>query len=171
MKGQLTLIDGSPEMLGTIVKTHMIGKTESDFQNYVLGYLVTLMYQNVDSRKKLEYLLTSETWDEKCEKTVDLLLELGYKYGRDDMQCLLNAYYGRAFLLQSEIEETYSLIEKSSCMFIKPSETTLEHQSETYELKKYFKNNVEILNVQGNHQSMLENPEMIQILNDINGKI
>lgn len=170
MKGHLTIIDGTPEMLGTIVKTHMIGKTQSDFQNYVLGYLVTLMYQNVDSRKKLGYLLTTETWDEKCEKTVDLLLDLGYKYGRDDMKCLLNAYYGRAFLL-SEMEESYSLIEKSTCVFIKPSETTLEHQSETYELKKYFKNKIDVFNVQGNHQSMIDNPEVIRILNDINEKI
>lgn len=165
LNGHVTIIDGSPEMLSSIVRTHKIGKSETDFQNYILGYLVTVLYQNVD-RSKLEYLLKTETWDEKCEKTINLCMDIGYKYGRDDLNCFLNAYYGRASILAA-MKEDYEIIENTNCTFIRPSEAMIEHESECYELKNYFKNNIEVYCVQGNHQTMLENPEIVQIINRI----
>lgn len=157
-------------MLGTIVQTQTKGKTEAEFQNYLLGYLVTLLIQNVD-RSKLAYLLKTETWNEKCEKTIDLCLDCGYKYGRDDLRCLLNAYYRRVSLLSHQNLEEYRLISDFSCSFIKPSDLILEHENESYELQNYFKNTINVFYVQGNHQSMIANPEIVQILNDINDKI
>lgn len=162
----MTLIDGSPEMLRTLSENNRKSGGEIELQNYVLAYIVSLIYQNVD-RSKFAYLLEEISWDEKCNRTLNLALELGYQYSPEDLKHTINACYSRALLISSITKDHFGTVKNSKCLFLRPTEVTLEHPNPSYDLSDYFEQPVDVAYVEGNHQTMICSPKMIEILNNI----
>lgn len=163
-KGRVTVIDGSPEMFETILKNQRLGHDE--LQDFVLCYIVSIFYQNVE-RSKFSCFLLEKTWEAKCNKTVELILELGYQYSKEDLYHCLNACYSRAMIMSGIPKGSLGFIRNSKCLFIRPTEETLKHENETYDMKDYFEQNVDVTHIEGNHQSIISNLQMVKILNQI----
>lgn len=166
-KGRVTVIDGSVAMFRDIISSRGIDQTEEQLQDYVLSYLVSISYQNVD-RSKFTYLLDEKTWEAKCNKTIDLVLEKGHQYSREDLKHCFNACYNRTRIMRNG--DKLGFVKHSKCLFIRPSERTFEHEKETYELEDNFEEKIEVAQFEGNHQTILSNPKMAEIINIINDK-
>jgi hypothetical protein len=169
MKGRVTVIDGSATMFRGIMGSQGKNQSEEELQNYVLAYLVSIFYQNVD-RSKLAYLTEEQTWDGKCNKTLDLVLELGYQYSKEDLKHCFNACYNRAHIMATITDGTLGYVKDSRCLFVKPTEVTYDHENESYDMENYFKEKVEVAHVEGNHQTIISNPKMAEILKNVHDK-
>lgn len=170
MKGRVTVIDGSAAMFRGIVNSQRNRQTEEDLQNYVLAYLVAVFYQNVD-RSKFAYLMEEKSWEGKCEKTLDLVLELGYQYSKEDLRHCFNACYNRAQIMSTITDGSLGYVKHSKCLFVRPTEVTFEHENESYDMELYFKEKVEVAHVEGNHQTIISNPKMVEILKNVHDKL
>lgn len=169
MKGRVTVIDGSPAMFRGMMDNQGRNQSEEDLQNYVLAYLVSVFSQNVD-RSKLAYLTEEKTFQGKCNKTLDLVLELGYPYSKEDLKHCFNACYNRAQIMATITDGTLGRVKHSRCLFVRPTEVTFEHENESYDMEKYFEEKVEVATVEGNHQTIISNPKMAEILKNVHDK-
>lgn len=169
IKGRVTVIDGSVKMFRGIMNSQGKDQTEEELQNYVLAYLVSLFYQNVD-RSKLAYLLEEKSWDGKCNKTLDFVLSLGYQYSKEDLRHCFNACYNRAHIMATITDGSLGYIKNSKCLFVRPTEVTYEHENESYDMIDYFEQNVDVAHVEGNHQTIISNPKMAEILKNVHFK-
>lgn len=169
MKGRVSVIDGSAVMFRSIMDSQGISQSEEELQNYVLAYLVSVFYQNVE-RSKFKYLSEEKDWDGKCNKTLDLVLELGYQYSKDDLRHCFNACYNRGLIMANTNEGTLGYVNLSNCLFVRPTVPTYDCKNECYDMESYFKEKVEVVYVEGNHQTVVSNPELADILMKIHDK-
>lgn len=164
----ITNIDGAPDILSAAVKLQAENKTENEFYDYILNYSLIMIYQSVD-KGMLELIIAEETWERKLEKFLELA-SAQETFSINYLRLIMNALVNRARSMMYETE-TLGYLDKTKCTLIKPTEELVLNSSENYDLNKYFEQDVEVINLEGNHQSVLDNPKLISVLNDVHSKI
>ncbi|KAL7036629.1 hypothetical protein ACKWTF_008882 [Chironomus riparius] len=167
-KGHISNIDGSPVVLNTVTRIQCQRRTEGEFNDYILTYISSLIDQNID-KNLFKVFANYETWDEKLEKFLEIT-SYQHLYTKDVFRSVVNAFRNRINSVIYEIEDL-GYLQSTKCTLFKPSDDFAPLESENLELEKYFKQSIDVFKLEGNHQSIIENPKLVTILNDIHKKI
>lgn len=168
MNGRVLLMDGSPVYLKRMSEAMI--KTTSKKEN-MEDVLIILVYFNMcggDRTYKFTMQLQEcRSWSQK----MDLL----YRHLPEAIKCAYSSDYlydvmcGMANRLKSVINinfESEIVKLKSPVMLVRPKQASFTDIPHDYDLSKYTEHPVEVRYVQGNHLTMLDGNEIIEIIDD-----
>lgn len=111
----------------------------------------------------MQNVLNQPTWPEKVNKLAEFSQEAKV-YTKEYLKLMLNALVNRIKLILNT-DTKISSISNSTAILIRPTIASVSNISEDYELSENFKVKLDVLRLEGNHFSILENPILIETLN------
>lgn len=168
MKGHILLIDGSPLWLKQLGYAHIGGTQQvSDemVQVMLLMVIVNMVFPDDSPEEIIASLADFATWPEKVNHLVNLGLKSNLKYSEDYLRKMVSSLYSRLRLVfDFDINAVPKV--KSSITLVRPTEVAVVDIDEDYELSKYTEGTVQLKFIEGNHGTMLDNPQLADIIND-----
>jgi fatty acid synthase, animal type len=138
-------------------------QTEENVPNLLSAHICTNFFSTVDENF-IKKLWTLKTWQEKVELMTSVEQNL---YGKEYLKLMATALINRikfVFGIDAKVTSTLSC----TSTLIRPSKNTISNIDEAYNLDENFKKKVEVTYLEGNHFSILENPDLINLLHKIN---
>lgn len=169
MKGHILLIDGSPHWLkqlgyGHIGGTQKVG--EEVIQMMLLTTIINIVYPEDNPEDLIASMVDFPSWPDKVNHLVAYGLEINLKYSEEYLRNMVYSMYSRLRLVfDFDINAVAKL--KSSITLVRPTEVAVVDIDEDYELSKYTDGSIQLKFIEGNHSTMLDNPELAQIINDV----
>lgn len=168
LKGQIISLDGSILLIKNFVKSSMRGHEISDenLQDLILKNFAFELLPDVQRDVLLTVMKDAKTWDEKLNNFIGVIRndDYSHEYLRTIGRGMFNRF---KFVLKSDTDaEIHSKIQ-SNIKLYKPSIALVAGIQDDYQLPKYTNGKVEIEYLDGNHFTILENAELINILNGI----
>lgn len=168
MKGQVVLIDGAPAFL----KKLAIGQLSADYTDeHIQIILVTGIIRVIFPEENPEDLYNKiamiPTWELRVDKLVELSADQNL-YSVEYLRQMTEALYNRIRVTMHYGEDSTIKKMQSSITLIRPTEVSVVDIDEDYELCKYTTGVVNLKFIEGNHISILDNPKLPLILNELN---
>ena len=165
MHGKVVLIDGAPAQLKKLAIEQMGGDMSDNAVQIILlmGILRTIFPDdNVDITNILK---ECSTWDTRIDKVVELSREQNI-YSENYVRTMTNACFNRIkAILDTELDTDNKL--KAQVTLIRPTEVSIADIEEDYALSKHTISPVHLKFIEGNHITMLDNPKLPQIINEL----
>lgn len=167
--GRIVLIDGAPAFLKKLVVDQM---PTSDIEEGVQAVLINGLLRIVFPEEKIDALNIMRehpTW----EKRVDKMVELGkdqYLYSIDYLRTMAYCLYSRIKMVISYKTDTRQSL-RAPITLVRPNEISIVDIDEDYGLQKLTRGEVVVKFVSGNHLTMIENPKLPLIINELNPEL
>lgn len=165
MRGQIVLIDGAPAFLKKLVVDQMPdAHSEEAVQSVLISGILRTIYpeENIDV---LQILTNYPTWELRLEKLLHMSTDQ-YLYTTEYLRKMANCLYQRIkMVIDFKSDPTHIL--KSPITLVRPTEISIVDVEEDYGLHKLCNGNTNVKYVEGNHLTMLENPKLIQMINEL----
>lgn len=168
MKGHIMLIDGSPLWLKQLSYAHIGTQQISDeaAQGLLLVGIVNLVLPDDNPEEIIASLAHIPTWSEKVDHLVAYGAKNNIKYSDEYLRKMVISLFNRLRLIfDFDINAVKKV--KSSITLVRPTEVAVVDIDEDYELSKLTEGTVQLRFIEGNHASMLDNPQLAQIINDV----
>lgn len=159
--GKLILIDGSPEFIKKLMIKYFGEVTDENMSTMIISFIL-LQLAPGEKQEDIIKKLTNLPSDEKY-KILKEYVEKHSKYSADYMVNLTNGMMNRL-----KIAYNYQFTEKlkSPILLIRPKDISLTDVAEDYDLAKMTSGKVDVKFVEGNHTTILDNLELVQMVND-----
>jgi fatty acid synthase len=166
MNGHVVLIDGAPKFLKKLtVEQKLFDFSDASIQSVTLMFLIQILFPD-DTGALFEHILTIASWEDKVTKLMEFSKDQNI-YTEEYVRNMLDSLVARIKLvLQFEVDDMPTL-ENTSITLIRPSEVSLTDIDEDYGLGQHTKQKVNLKFVSGNHMTMLDNPKLIEMLNEL----
>ena len=165
MEGYVLIIDGSPDFLHKLAVDQMAENASDEIvQQIMLTGIVQLIFpgENID----VQAIFTEcATWDSRIDK----ILEYGkdhMSYSPDYLRSMANAIFNRIKITMNLDIKNFTPI-NASITLIRPNELSVVNIDEDYGLAKYTKGKISLKFIEGNHITVLENPKLPQLINEV----
>ena len=113
-----------------------------------------------------ELIKECQSWDEKIDKVLEKTKDHKL-YSQKYLRNIIKALYNRLkVVLQYDLDTIVQI--KSPITLIRPTEVSIVDIEEDYSINKYTTGPVSLKFIEGNHMTMLDNPKLIQIINELN---
>jgi fatty acid synthase, animal type len=165
MSGHVILIDGAPEFLKKLA-VKQVGENYNDksLQLILLAEIIRAIIPG-DNVGILNTIKECSTWQSRVEKIVQLTKERSVLSEKCVRQ-LINSVFNRINIsLDIDLEKITPI--KSPITLIRPTEVSVIKIDEDYGLRKCTEGRVSLKVIEGNHMTMLENPKLIEIINEM----
>ncbi|ERL87904.1 hypothetical protein D910_05292 [Dendroctonus ponderosae] len=162
--GTLVMIDSSPDYLKGVAKTVEL-EVDDKFQVTLLVHLMSMKVSYDLIAKHLEALLKLNTFEERigmCQQIVGKTNEKSQKYHRE----FALSIYTRAKAIV-KWEPDFQL--KSQVALVKPTLANVEMADEDYGLSQHCEKPVQVRVFEGNHASILENANVVDMVRECFG--
>lgn len=160
--GMITFIDGSPALLKAIAMGNSKSISDEEIQQRVLAISFAAIHSKADESFVKE-CFCQPTWSGKVEKAATSP-EIQRNYSKEYLTMILNAIFNRTkIILKSDLKVCST--SRTKATLIRPTTASVVNISENYDLDVNFKDKVEVKYLEGNHFSILENPELVENLN------
>ncbi|XP_011313294.1 fatty acid synthase [Fopius arisanus] len=162
--GKLILIDGAPLYMKSIKDQHLRADNDEELQtNVLIGMADAALSEG--SIALLADLKKCKSWDEKLnvfmERTQTDTLEISVEQRRNICTCI----YNRLLALDHyDISSDAPL--KSPITLLKPTQEALKNLPVDYDLRKVTREKVLCRILEGNHLTIIDNPEVTDIINN-----
>jgi fatty acid synthase, animal type len=113
----------------------------------------------------LEIMKKNPTWESRLEKVVEMAFDQ-YLYSQEYLRAMANCLYARIKMV-IKYKSDYTQILKSPITLVRPTEISIVDVEEDYGIHKLTNSNTNVKYVEGNHLTMLENPKLIHIINEL----
>ena len=164
-KGRLLLIDGSPLFVKSIVEFHgNSDKFEEYAENFVIAKIIALEYSEKNENVARAVFLHSN-WEDK-------ITELS-KY-RDEAQDYSEGFYRKSItalknrvkiLMKIDLNDI-KILGSTSISLFRSSQTPMQIMAEDYGLSRYSSQKINVRSVEGDHSTILDNPELAKLINE-----
>lgn len=164
-RGQLMLIDGAPHFLTKLTRLHLENQMEeNDLYNMLFCSIVNQIFPEETKDSIGLVFATLPTLKEKMDKFMEYVAKQDL-YSALYSEQIVHAMYRR---IRMAANFDLDAIEKinSPIMLVRPSEVSLQDIDEDYCLSKCTKGKVTVKAIAGNHTTMLDNPMLVQFIND-----
>lgn len=161
--GSVTFVDGSPEFLYKLANTTIEDKSDENIQSMVILPCIRLLFPD-EFEEVAKKVFSENSWETRLETFV----EIGAKrsqYSAEYGIKMLKAIVKRVKMSLKANEIEFEKIQNSSVQLIKPTNSSVADVAEDHGLGKYFSQEVVINIIEGDHASILKNPEFVRILN------
>lgn len=167
MKGSVLLIDGSPTFLKKLAFGQMTSNyTDESMQIFLIASIIRLIFPDEQSDDLYQRISAIPTWELKIEKLVELSKEQNL-YSEDYVRKMTYGLYNRVKITMEVNTEDVKPI-KSPITLVRPTEVSVVDIDEDYELYKWTEGGVNLKFIEGNHITILDNPKLVQIINEQN---
>lgn len=117
--------------------------------------------ENIDIKE----IMKNPTWESRIEKLLDLLADQ-HLYSTDYLRKMANCLFQRIKMVIDYKSDSKYLL-RSPITLVRPTEISIVDVEEDYDLHKLTNGTTNVKYVEGNHFTMLENPKLIQIINEL----
>lgn len=169
--GHIILIDGSPHHIHRLVDGVRRTIQSGDQENDLIMIIVAYFCRTHDIANKLT---SCNNLSAKIELVSDFILtECKINYSKQYLCKMIGALLNRLKLVMNfdfEKDEMAGILDaplKASITLVKPTQASCTDIAEDYHLNKFTEQSVNIKYLDGNHLTVLENTELINILNEI----
>lgn len=169
MKGHILLIDGSPLWLKQLCYAHVGGPqhvSDEVIQAMLLMAIVNIVLVDENPEEIISTFVDFPTWEEKVNHLVAYGAKSNLKYSAEYLRKMVYTMYSRLRLVFDFDINAVSKV-KSSITLVRPTEVAVVDIEEDYDLSKCTEGTVQLKFIDGNHASMLDNPQLAQIINDV----
>lgn len=167
--GVITFLDGAPTLIRALASDHYKNSNdEASIQNSVIIYIFSNVFGTVDDNF-VNKVSSLGTWNEK----VDLILEftnMQKQYGKEYLRSILNALVNRVKIIMTT-DVKISSLKSTLATLVRPTIASVKNISENYDLDVNFKEKVDVMYLEGNHFSLLENPLLLETLNNVHSTL
>lgn len=169
MKGYVVLIDGAPTFLKQLSYGHIgaqMNITDEMIQHMLIINILKNGFPEDSHDEIISALAENNTWTDKINCLVQFSSKLNLEYSENYLHNLVSSLFNRLKMVFDFDADNMKKI-KSSITLIRPTEVAVVDIDEDYELSKYTEGSVDLKFVEGNHATMLDNPRLAQIINDV----
>lgn len=166
--GRITFIDGAPALLKAIVSEYIKEQNDEAVQQGALLAIFSVISKASDD-KFIAKCFKAPTWDEKVValSSNEEALRL---YGKEYLALMIHAIFNRIkIVLKSDVKICSA--KRTVGTLIRPTTASVNSISESYDLDVNFEEKLDVKYLEGNHFSILENPELVDNLNDLHSMI
>lgn len=162
-------IDGSPTLLKKMIQNFVKSKavTDETIQLELISHMMQAVFpeENLDSmRQKMEHLAG---WEMKLNKLIEIIKWSQLDIQVDYFTTICDGIYNRTIAAHHSQTENVVKI-KSPIVLVRPTDAIVSDIDEDYELQRYTEGLVTLKFIDGNHQSILENSKLVDIINEMN---
>ncbi|XP_053695707.1 fatty acid synthase-like [Sabethes cyaneus] len=161
MSGKLLLLDGAPKFM-KFLSLQQMGDTPEKIQKKLMALIVSFALPN-ESVEKLLSIMKAPTFEEQTEKLIELAKGQTV-YSAEYTRKMTKALYKRirmAALLNLDAGRPLNV----PITLIRPSAASYLDIENDYGLSEYTSGPVAVRTIEGSHMSMVENPELVEIIN------
>lgn len=162
MKGKLILIDGAPDFLKKIIILLNQNRPELTDQN-VREIFVTVM-KPITTYAKLNIENPVQNWDQYSKGFIEIVAKT-YEYTEGYVREIFDSVLTRIKVMMNGVKVTETSLE-SNILLIRPTQSVTVMEEKDYALSNYTKGEVTVKFLDGDHSTLLENPELVTIIND-----
>lgn len=168
-KGNLIVIDGSPNFLKTqankYIPAHFV---DDDIQNLLLINACNKLY-GTKSDKIKENIMKQTSWESKLNQFEASFLATQKDLQYDQSRSTLEAIFYRIKITLTTDKLQFPVLQKTPLILVKPSISNIAIESD-YGLKKYSRDEIRIETIDGDHLSIIESNELIDIVSSCASK-
>lgn len=167
MKGHIMLIDGSPLWLKQLSYAHIGTQQVSDeaAQALLLVGIINNLLPDDNPEEIIASMADFPTWSAKVDHLVAYGAKNNIKYSEEYLRKMVNSLFSRLRLtFDFDINAVHKV--KSSITLVRPTEVAVVDIDEDYELSKLTEGSVQLKFIEGNHSTMLDNPQLANLIND-----
>lgn len=140
--------------------------TDEKIQLEMISHIMQAVFpeENLDNiRQKMEQL---KTWESKLDKLMEIIKWSQLEIETEFFTTLCNGLYNRTMAAHHSQTENFVKI-KAPIVLVRPTDAVVADIDEDYELQRYTDGLVTLKFIDGNHQSILENPKLVEIINEM----
>lgn len=165
LRGQIVLVDGAPTFLKKLVVDQMPTMNSDEGVQIVLisGIMRTVFPE--EKIDVMQVMKNNPTWEARVEKVIEMATEQ-YLYSNDYLRTMANCLFQRIKMVIDYKNEANQTL-KSPITLVRPTEISIVDVEEDYGIHKLTNGTTSVKYVEGNHLTMLENPKLIQIINEL----
>lgn len=167
--GRVLLIDGSPQMMKKLACQITQGHVSEDHLEAGILTLSLGALTLQDKRTYLEAILKAGQWDAKVEKFIELTRN-DHPYSDEYSRTMLNCLLERVRITIHQDLSTTARI-KGDIMLIRPTEISVQDIEEDYGVPACTEGNLKLKFLDGNHFTIMDNPELPMIINQFDPAI
>lgn len=165
--GHLVMIDGSPQFVKQLAENLLSDVIEDDdkIKQRVSAMSIKALEPTM-TENKIKEILSEDSFEMQFKKFKELSgtnFEYSLSYIKDFNEGLFN----RSKITLDLNENSLPSLHKTPISLLKSTESSLVNISEDYELRKFSSFDIDIHSIEGNHQTMLKNAEIVSLLNKI----
>ncbi|XP_018572598.1 fatty acid synthase-like [Anoplophora glabripennis] len=158
----IIIIDGSP-LLQKQMLLNLEIETDRIFETAVLCHLLSFYMTIEEVGKHKEKIFKCDTWDDRVDLGIEIIKH-NTTHEANYQRLVANRIYTRAKALMTYTPSYTKL--KSRVKLLKPSQAIVTGLPEDYGLSEYFETPIEVLTVNGNHVTILENEIVAATINE-----
>lgn len=162
--GHITFIDGAPLLVKTLAQERYKINTDEAIQNSVIAHIFQNVFSNIDD-DFVKDVFTQPTWNDKIERIIEFA-DSQKLYGKEYLKLMMHALVNRIkIILNTDIK--ICNVDSSTSTLIRPTTPSVANISENYDLDVNFKRKVDVIYLEGNHFTVLENPLLLEKLHEL----
>lgn len=164
-EGKIVFVDGSPQSAAYMGRGLFDADSYETIENNLLFTIIGHYVQPDDIEKVKEILSTSQNYDEKVEKLFEILPVDKHRY-RPHFPTYVRSAIMRSYALK--LFQTPRKSVRAECMFCKAANSHIPANAlpEDYGLSDFLQKPLKVVSFDGNHVTVLENPELAKCINE-----
>ena len=162
-KGSVTIIDGSPQFIHKVANQIVPENTDENIQSVILLTCIRLLFPK-EYHEIAENVFANSAWESRLKCFTDVAKERS-QYSAEYGSRMLTALINRLKISIDADKLSLPKLSETSINLIRPTESSTSNFDEDYGLGKYCSQEVKVNVIEGNHASMLSNPELTNLLN------
>jgi fatty acid synthase len=165
-RGQIILIDGSPEFCAKFATHSYKDESLKNFEYYIAKIVYDILKPYNDFKIPPPDINNFDNWMKMTREIItsasieNELLALHFKYIVD----ITTSYKNRLNITLNLKSEEFDVLETTNVSLIKASVTTVSEISDDYGLSAFSSQNVSVKSLSGDHLTVLQNPELFEII-------
>lgn len=165
--GRITFIDGAPLFLMALAAQFSKVQTDEALHHLVLANIFSTL--STQDEKFINECFSQPTWEEKVKLTTSSIDALKL-YRKEYLELMMHALLNRMkIVLKTDIKVCST--KRTDATLIRPTTASVADISESYDLDVNFKEKVDVKYLEGNHFSILENPNLVDYLNNLHSTL
>lgn len=165
--GNLVMIDGSPQFVKKLAENLLSDVMQDDEKiRERISIMSIKALEPTMSENAIKEILSLGTFKEQFEKFKDIS-KTNFNYSQNYIQEFNEGMFNRSKIALEVNENSLPSLHRTPISLLKSTESSLVNISDDYELKKFSSQNINVHEIVGNHQSMLGNLELVEVLNKI----
>lgn len=163
-KGSVTIIDGSPQFIHKVSSQAVPDNTDENIQSIILLTCVRLLFPD-DFHDLAKKIFENKTWDTRLHTFVEIA-QARSQYSEVYGSKMLSALINRLKISLDADKIVLPTLSNTQISLIRPTDSSTKDFDEDYGLGKYCSQKVRVDVIDGNHASILNNPELVKLLNN-----
>lgn len=162
-KGSVTIIDGSPQFIHTVANQMVPDNTDDKIQSVIILTCARLLFSD-EFHDIAKQVFEHKTWELRLKTFVEFAQTRSH-YSAAYGSKMLNALINRLKISLAADKLILPTLEHTQISLIRPADSSAKDFEQDYGLGKYSSSKVHVDVIDGNHTSILSNPDLIKLLN------